>query len=156
MPADATIRTTPVGQHARGVPEPSRVDARNLFRMALGVVIFLGLAITALHAIFSHEVPIDTVPPPRQFQQPRVQPNEGAELRQLLANQHQKLTAYRWADSAHTLVQIPIDRAMQIVAQKGPRAYDPIASIAGALASPEAGAERAMTPAAGHPAGTSP
>lgn len=149
MPTDATLQTTPVGQHEHGLPEASRVDARSLGWIAAVVLLFLCLSVAALHVIYSYEVPVKTVPSPQAFPQPRVQTDEHAELERLLARQRQELSGYHWANADHTLVQIPIERAMQIIAQKGTQAYDPVASIPGALASPGAGPERALTPSAG-------
>jgi hypothetical protein len=146
MPPDSTILVTPVGQHEKGRPEPSDVDVWTVSRIAAGTLVFLALVLAALGAIYSYEVPIKTVPQPRLFPSPRVETGERAALRQRLSQQQQVLTRYRWANDQHTLIQIPIERAMALIVAKGPHAYDPVASILGALASPEAGAERGLTP----------
>jgi len=146
MSTETAIPTTPVGHHARGLPEPSGVDARHLVWVACGTLVFLGVTVATFATIFNNEVSILTVPAPQIFPQPRVQAGETAELHKLLQKQQQELASYRWANGEHTLVQIPIERAMAIIAQKGAQAYAPVASIPGAMASPDAGAERAVTP----------
>jgi hypothetical protein len=70
--------------------------------------------------------------------------------------QRRRLTEYGWVDRNQGLLQIPIDRAMQLLAGEGARAYDPLLPPQ-ALASPEAGAERLTTPQpSAAPAPTSP
>jgi len=152
MPSDATIPVTPVGQHYEGRPEPSGVDARMLSWIAGGTLVFLAVVLAALGAIYSHEVPIKTVPQPKLFPSPRVETGERAALQQRLSQQQQVLSSYRWANDQHTLIQIPIERAIALIVAKGPQAYDPVASIPGALATPEAGAECAVTPTGTGPA----
>jgi len=147
MSSDAqVIQTKPVGHHGQGLPEPSDVDARHLLWLGGAALLLLSGAIFGLGAIYWREVPVKTMPPLQTFPQPRVETDDSAELQQLLERQRQELSGYRWANKQHTLLQIPIERAMQLIAQKGTQAYDPIASSPGALASPQAGAERAVTP----------
>jgi hypothetical protein len=56
----------------------------------------------------------------QQFPTPRVQIDDG---NQDVADLHQRedllLDNYSWADQAHTKVRIPIERAMQLLAQRG-------------------------------------
>jgi hypothetical protein len=144
-----TIETQPVGHHGHGLPEPPAVDARHLLWLAGAALLLLSGAIFGLGAIYWREVPIKNMPLPQIFPQPRVQPDEAAELRRLLEKQRRELAAYHWANKEHTLMQIPIERAMQIIVQKGAEAYGPIANFPDAVSSPEAGAERAITPSIG-------
>jgi hypothetical protein len=153
MSIETAIPTTPVGHHAGGLPEPSAVDAHQVLWIAGSTLIFFGVAVTMLAAVFNHEVAVKTVSQPQSFPQPRVQTGDTAELQQLLQKQRQELASYHWANDAHTLVQIPIERAMAIIAQKGAQAYAPLAAIPGALTSPDAGAERAITPTNAPPPG---
>jgi hypothetical protein len=153
MSTETAFQTTPVGQHSRGLPEPSGVDARHLVWIACGTIVFLGVTVAALAAIFNHEIPVKTVPAPQTFPQPRVQVGETAELRQLLQKQRENLAGYHWANADHTLVQIPIERAMALIAGRGAQGYAPIAPIPGALSSPDAGAERTITPTNSSPGG---
>ena len=56
----------------------------------------------------------------QQFPTPRVQTDDG---NQDVADLHQRedllLDNYSWADPAHTKVRIPIERAMELIAQRG-------------------------------------
>lgn len=149
------IETPAVGHHGGAMPEPDNVDARRLTWIAGATLVFLASALAVLGAIYSHQGQIKAPPPPQPFPQPRVTADETVELKHILDKQRQELSGYHWADQGHTLIQIPIERAMQLIAQKGAHAYDPVAAIAGALASPQAGAERATTPSAA-PAGNVP
>jgi hypothetical protein len=110
-------------------------------------------AIWGLNAVYDWQVPNRTLPAPEQFPSPRVQTGEAEQRRDLLAAQRRQLTRYEWADQNKTLVRIPIDRAMDIIAQRGAEAYAPLLPPGPATASPTAGAQRATT-GQGSPAGT--
>jgi hypothetical protein len=142
------IESQAVGHHAHGIPERPSVDARHLVWLGGAALLLLGGAIFGLGAIYWHEVPNKTMPPVTPFPQPRVDADETEELNHILQKQRQEFTGYHWANQQHTLVQIPIERAMKIIAQKGAHGYDPVASIPGALSSAAAGAERLTTPTA--------
>jgi hypothetical protein len=149
MSADTMpIETRPVGHHGQGLPEPSGVETSRVVLAVVAAFALLAIGVGGLGAWYWHEVPVKTVPPPATFPQPRVQADEPAELRQILAAQRKRLAAYRWANTQHTLVQIPIGRAMAIIAAKGAHAYDPIAPNPNALSAPGAAPERALTPSA--------
>ena len=51
--------------------------------------------------------------------QPRLQDKPTADLKQVRAAEDQALHSYGWVDPAKTTVRIPIERAMDIVAQRG-------------------------------------
>jgi hypothetical protein len=143
-----SIESQAVGHHGQGVPERPGIDGRHLLWLGAAALALLCFAIFGLGAIYWRAVPVKTMTPPHAFPQPRVEPHEAAELKRILNRQRQELAGYRWANRQHTLVQIPIERAMRLIVQRGARAYDPITSAPGALSSPEAGAERATTPSA--------
>jgi hypothetical protein len=71
----------------------------------------------------------------------------------LREEQTKRLQAWGWADDRHTLVQIPIERAMKLLVAKGKDAYAPLISAQPALSSPTAAAQNAVTApaAAGKP-----
>lgn len=156
MSTETTIPTTPVGHQVRGLPEPSGVDARHLVWIACGTLVFLAVTVAMFATIFNHEVPIQTVPAPRTFPQPRVQAGETAELHELLQRQQQELAGDRGANDQRTLVRISIERAMAIIVQRGAQAYAPVASVPGALESPDRAVTPPGTPMHGGPAEKSP
>jgi hypothetical protein len=152
MPPEVVVADAqPAEPHAHVLPEPPAVDARRLAVAVCAALALLAVAVVGLGALYWREVPAKTMPPPQTFPQPRVQADETTELRLILARQRALLSGYRWANPEHTLVQIPIERAMTIISDEGAHAYDPIAPSPSALASPEAGAQRAMTPAPATP-----
>lgn len=138
----------PVEEHLSYPPEPPAVDLRTVTWPALAVLVLLALAIGGLYAVYEFELPVKTPPQPQTFAQPRVATHESeiAALRELAGEQKQRLQSWRWANDQHTLVEVPIDRAMQLLAQKGGDAWAPLLPQQPALASPTAGAQRAITP----------
>lgn len=138
----------PVEEHIEYVPESPGVDNRVVLWCAFAVLALLGIAIGGLHAVYDYDVPRKSVPAPAQFPQPRVVTSERdqAELHRLREEQSKRLQAWGWADARHTLVQIPIDRAMKLLVQKGKDAYAPLLPSQPALSSPTAGAQNAVTP----------
>ena len=56
----------------------------------------------------------------QQFPTPRVQTDDGnQDVATLHAREDLLLDNYSWADSAHSKVRIPIERAMELIAQRG-------------------------------------
>lgn len=132
--------------HDRQPPETSAVNARRVLWAAGGALLLLLGAIAGLDAIYINDVPVRRMPAPEAFPEPRLRVDEHAQLQQILAAQRQRLDQYRWADDSHTYAQIPIDRAMQIIAREGAQAYAPLIASTPSLSSPRAGAESAITP----------
>jgi hypothetical protein len=59
------------------------------------------------------------VPPSQQPPEPRLLANEPEDLKQVRSSEDQTLATYGWADPQHTHVRIPIDKAIDQVAQHG-------------------------------------
>jgi len=53
------------------------------------------------------------------FPQPRLEENERTQLRQFIEDQDRKLATYDWVDKNKGTVHIPIDRAMELIEQRG-------------------------------------
>lgn len=140
----------PSEEHIQYVPESAAVEVRGVIYAAIAALVLLAGAIVGLYAVYDHAVPIKTLSSPQQSPQPQVVTSqvEIAERQRLAAEQYRLLGTWGWADAQHTLVQIPIERAMQLLAQKGGDAYEPLLPPQPALSSPAAGAENAMTPTA--------
>jgi hypothetical protein len=138
----------PAEEHLRYVPESSALDLRSVTWPALAVLVLLALAIGGLYLVFDFGVPVKTAPGLQTFPAPRISTHESelAESRRLAAEQNHRLNTWRWADDQHTLVQVPIDRAMKLLVQKGGNAWSPLVAPQPALSTPTAGAQRAVTP----------
>jgi hypothetical protein len=54
-----------------------------------------------------------------QFPQPRLERNERVEIRDFRLKEEQTLNSYGWVDQKTGAVHIPIERAMQLLAQRG-------------------------------------
>jgi hypothetical protein len=59
--------------------------------------------------------PADT----QAFPQPRLEESERTELREFIEDQDRMLATYNWIDKDKGIVQIPIDRAMDLIVQRG-------------------------------------
>jgi hypothetical protein len=53
------------------------------------------------------------------FPQPRLERNERLEINDFLLREEQVLDSYGWVDQKTGVVRIPIERAMQLIAQRG-------------------------------------
>jgi hypothetical protein len=115
-------------EHVRYVPESPAIDSKAVLLCALGGLILLAGTIAGFHEVYRRGVPVKDVPAPQAFPQPRVVTSqvEVEERRRLVAAQQERLESWRWANDQHTLVQIPIERAVQLLVQKGAAAYDPL------------------------------
>ncbi|OLC96545.1 MAG: hypothetical protein AUH86_09440 [Acidobacteria bacterium 13_1_40CM_4_58_4] len=54
-----------------------------------------------------------------KFPEPRLEINERTQLNGFRLDEEKKLNSYGWVDQKAGVVHIPIERAMQIVAQRG-------------------------------------
>jgi hypothetical protein len=54
-----------------------------------------------------------------KFPQPRLEGNERVEIKDFRLKEEQTLNSYDWVDEKAGVVRIPIERAMQLVAQRG-------------------------------------
>ena len=138
----------PAEEHLRYTPESSAVDLRAVTWPALAVLTLLAFAVGGLYAAYEFSFPVKTPAPTQTFPAPRVttHENEITERRRLAAEQNQRLNTWRWVDDQHTFVQVPIDRAMQLLVAKGREAWSPLVPPQPALSSPTAGAQHAVTP----------
>jgi len=54
-----------------------------------------------------------------RFPQPRLETNESLEINDFRLQEEKKLNSYGWIDQKAGIARIPIDRAMQLLAQRG-------------------------------------
>jgi hypothetical protein len=55
----------------------------------------------------------------KEFPQPRLETNERTAIDDFLLKEEQTLDSYGWVDQKAGIVRIPIDRAIQLIAQRG-------------------------------------
>ena len=63
-----------------------------------------------------------------KFPAPRLQTRSDGLRDPEIAKQQADLNQFRWIDRAHGVFQIPIERAMRLVAARGAKAYEPVPS----------------------------
>ena len=143
----------PAEEHLQYVPEPPAVALRFVSWGSIAALLLLAIAIGVFYEIYQAAVPIKTVPAPRTFAEPRVTTHAAdiAELHRLTEEQSQRLNTWSWANDQHTLIQIPIERAMQLLTQKGGEAWAPLLPPQPTLSSATAAAQRANTPGSPKP-----
>src|SRR5690349_8635975 len=107
------------------VRQRQSLSTRWILATGCGAAIFLAASLGGLWVFYAAEGQRPVAPSATQFPQPALQDEPGADLRKLIATQIERLHRYAWSDSAGGVVQVPIERAMQIVAGRGDKAYDP-------------------------------
>jgi hypothetical protein len=104
-----------------------RVSGLAWFAAALvGVTVLVLLVLTFVMRGFSHEEKkLESLAAPRfagdtgEYPAPRIQANPGTELTRMKAEDLGRLNNYGWVDRKAGVAHIPIDRAIEILAQKG-------------------------------------
>ena len=114
-----------VGHEERDV----NIFAIGKFGVALVVLIVVSLtALWGLLNLFKGRVNKEFTPSPETRQTPRItklppsprlQQNPRVDLRVVQAEEAKQLHSYGWVDRGNGVVRIPIERAMEIVAQRG-------------------------------------
>jgi hypothetical protein len=82
------------------------------------------------------------------FPQPRLEENERTQFRSFIEDQDQKLATYDWLDKDKGTVRIPIDRAMELIEQRGLPVHAEGASSAQSSAAQTAAPVKKQTPKA--------
>src|ERR1700749_2796074 len=90
--------------------------------VAMAVVMYISLS--ALFVWFKREHPSAEAPsrvltePRILAPSPRLQANPIPELEQLRAKEEERLNTYGWIDRGHGVVRIPVERAMELIAER--------------------------------------
>ncbi|MBZ5537900.1 MAG: hypothetical protein LAO31_18245 [Acidobacteriia bacterium] len=113
---------TPLGHEITDAHAPSIVK----FAIGLALVILLSLYAMARLADYfgEHQVQLGPQPSPlvrtRQVPPlPQLQVSPGADLNEFRAVEDSRLDSYGWVDRQTGIIRIPIDRAMDLVAERG-------------------------------------
>ncbi len=140
--------------HDRPQHEPAEFDSeihvRGIFAALVGLTLLVAFAFVAMitfsKVLKSHSVARDPAPlPVAEANQPRPRPRAAlqadptADMVKFAKEEEAALTSYAWVDRASGVVQIPVERAIEIVAERGlpappplPEAPAPVPAAAGA------------------------
>jgi hypothetical protein len=109
--------------------EPKDVSHGNviLIGAALLIVMWAVVGLLSLYFSFLSHYRAEVSPPALPYEEgaqklppePRLQPSPTADLQTLRAREDDVLSHYRWIDRSKGIVGIPIDRAIQLTAQRG-------------------------------------
>lgn len=124
-------------KHSHGQESPSGgihhevrdVDARPIAVIGVGlfalVLVSIGLMWGLFEVLEKHEEAVDSKPTgimaerPKEPPQPRLQTTSVPVLKGILANENALLSSYGWINEKTGTVRIPIQRAMELLAERG-------------------------------------
>jgi len=100
--------------------EKADADARLVGILAFGVAVFLAITPFFLKALYPDATGLGGIPstlpqPPA----PRLQVEPKADLEALHAAERKQLTAYGWLNRERQVAHVPIQRAMELVGERG-------------------------------------
>ncbi len=122
-PSTGHAGQAPVAHETRDLPSRPIVAT-----IVIGVLITVGIFVLLylLTAALEQQVQRSAPPPnplaaavPKEPPAPRLQPAPIKDLMELRAWEESQLQHYGWVDKANGIARIPIDRAMEILAEKG-------------------------------------
>jgi hypothetical protein len=96
-----------------------------------GFFIFVVTAAIGLFFFYQALAPNTTFVKANQFPSPRLETRSDGLRDPEIARQQADLQRFRWIDRAHGMFQIPIERAMRLVAARGSQAYEPVPAATG-------------------------
>lgn len=103
--------------------ETQDVDPRpiTVSLIVLGVVCLVVIALTGVFfsMLENRETSVEQVMEDSQPPEPRLQINERSDMDALQATENEALDSYGWADKENGVVRIPLDRAKQIIVERG-------------------------------------
>jgi hypothetical protein len=138
------------------MPEDSRGAGHETQDVSIGAIVKFGAGLAIAAAVISvamwglfrffdarHEKREQPVPPmvaanlKRTPREPRLEPNPLAPRLAVRAREQAQLTSYGWVDRSAGVARIPIDRAMELLAERGLPAAKPRAPVTPAAGKPE-------------------
>ena len=106
--------------------ETGDVDTRQVLTISIGFLLFVAIGMAVLAAVYTDILGGYHMAPPGLFPAPQLQTQAQGDLQRLQADQGAQLERSGWADQSRGLRYLPIERAMSVIAARGPHAYDPI------------------------------
>lgn len=116
----------PKDRHAEGY-EHSDADVRSLLKFGLTLFVILVAVVISMRWMFFYFAKSQELGPPASpFEdarmlppQPRLQVQPRVDLQAYCEDQMQQLNTYGWVDPHNEVVRIPVDRAMDLLVQRG-------------------------------------
>lgn len=109
--------------------EPGDVNAVFLTKFGIGMAFLIIVFLFGLWGLFQYfvkrEAELGMLPPgalavPQKLPpEPRLQRLPAHDMQEMLASEEQTLHQYAWVDPDKGIVRIPVDRAMDLIAQRG-------------------------------------
>jgi hypothetical protein len=114
-------------KHQRSGHQTSEINLRGVTWATIGlVIVVLAVLVTVggLFSLFKRQYASESAPPRittagRLPPAPRLQTSPTSDLQQLLEAENAKLNSYGWIDKSGGVIRIPIERAMDLLAQRG-------------------------------------
>ena len=107
--------------------EHADANVRSLYRFGASLAILIVAVMWAMVYTYNFFAKHESLGPPASpFEnqrelppQPRLQPHPATDLKRYCEMEQQQLSMYGWVDQHNGVVRIPVDRAMDVVLQKG-------------------------------------
>jgi len=114
-------------QHGEEGYERRDANVGTLYKYGLTLATLIAIVMFAMFGTYHFFAKIESLGPPASpFEnvrvlppQPRLQVNPSVDLKSYCELEQQQLTTYGWVDHNNGFVRIPVDRAMEMVLQKG-------------------------------------
>jgi hypothetical protein len=106
--------------------ERPAVGAGVIFAVTAAFIVFVAASIVVLYLYYQSLAHNPTFVRAEEFPSPRLQTHWDGLRDPEVAKQRADLEHFRWIDRAHGVFQIPIERAMRLVAARGAKAYEPV------------------------------
>lgn len=116
--------------------EPDIQSARGIVYAGLGLAVSIGMILLVLWGFFAllRDEPGITPSPFASYEhippRPRLQEDPALDLQAMHQQENERLYSYGWVDRQQELVHIPIERAMQLVVERGLPVRDTMAFVA--------------------------
>ena len=105
--------------------ETTDVNVWAVGKFAIGLVVVCVVSIALLFGLLKYfqsreETSVaNTVEPTKMFPQPQLQKTPIPDLKAIRAEEDKLLNGYAWVDQPKGVVRIPVDRAIEVLAQRG-------------------------------------
>jgi hypothetical protein len=105
--------------------ETTDVNVWAVGKFAIGLVIVCVVSIALLFGLLKffqsreETSKANTVEPTKMFPQPQLQKTPIPDLKAIRAEEDKLLNGYAWVDQPKGVVRIPVDRAIEVLAQRG-------------------------------------